>query len=163
MDHALTFITSKLEQHDISYCLCSGTLLGYVRDGRIIPTDKDIDLYIHRKDAGRCVRMLRGYPIYFAFITDEFATCVTHGAAIDLFYYDVSGSDVLDLAFGFTFPASWILPIQKTPTIPFYAPVDPIPYLTLIYGPRWQTPMTEEEYTYTVRDKQYIVTYTDPL
>ena len=161
MDAALAFITQKLDEHRIPYCLCSGTLLGYVRDGSIIKGDKDIDLYIHLRYASRCVSALsRIGKIYFTMITDTCSACVTYGAGIDIFYYDVQGETATDLTFDFDFPAAWVQHTQRSDAIPYSAPTDPIPYIEMTYGPRWRTPMTEDEYSWAVTtDRQYIVSY----
>ncbi len=43
-------VTTILEKHNISYWLDFGTLLGIVRENRILPWDSDIDISIFAKD-----------------------------------------------------------------------------------------------------------------
>lgn len=50
MDEQLKFIIEQLEKHEINYWVDSGTLLGLVRDGKLIEGDSDIDVGIFDKD-----------------------------------------------------------------------------------------------------------------
>lgn len=47
----LRIITDELDKHGIRYCLDGGTLLGIAREGRILPWDDDLDLFIAGEDA----------------------------------------------------------------------------------------------------------------
>ncbi len=42
----LKLVTDILEKNDVNYCLDAGTLLGVVRENRLLPWDTDIDLCI---------------------------------------------------------------------------------------------------------------------
>jgi len=42
----LVYITNLLEKYNIEYWIDSGTLLGIMRDGKLLPNDKDIDISI---------------------------------------------------------------------------------------------------------------------
>jgi phosphorylcholine metabolism protein LicD len=46
MDEQLKFIIEQLEKHEINYWVDSGTLLGLVRDGKLIKGDNDIDISV---------------------------------------------------------------------------------------------------------------------
>ena len=46
MDEQLLIIVEQLEKHKINYWLDSGTLLGLVRDGKLIEGDNDIDISV---------------------------------------------------------------------------------------------------------------------
>ena len=44
MDEQLKFIIEQFEKNEINYWIDSGTLLGLVRDGKLIEGDNDIDV-----------------------------------------------------------------------------------------------------------------------
>ena len=46
MDKQLQEILSSFHQHEINYWLDSGTLLGLMRDGRLLESDRDLDIGI---------------------------------------------------------------------------------------------------------------------
>ena len=46
----LDFVDSICKQHNIAYCLDSGTLLGAARNKGFIPWDEDLDITTHRKN-----------------------------------------------------------------------------------------------------------------
>jgi len=48
--HSLHVWSQFAEQHNITWTLAYGTLLGYVRQGDFIPHDVDIDLFVHLND-----------------------------------------------------------------------------------------------------------------
>lgn len=61
-------VADLLEAHDIPFWLESGTLLGAVREGRLLPWDNDLDLSIRSSDVHRLLRLkwpllLRGYRV----------------------------------------------------------------------------------------------------
>jgi len=49
LSHART-IVNILNDHGIHFWMYGGALLGYVRDGNLIPWDMDIDLFVWKKD-----------------------------------------------------------------------------------------------------------------
>lgn len=61
--HQLLFdVCALLDQHDISYHLEGGTLLGIVRDKKLIPWDHDLDISILASDADRIFQALKHLP-----------------------------------------------------------------------------------------------------
>lgn len=54
----LETITSIFEQLGIKYCLTAGTLLGIVREDRLLPWDTDLDLRIFRTDVRKLPRAI---------------------------------------------------------------------------------------------------------
>ncbi|MDP6837022.1 MAG: LicD family protein [Candidatus Marinimicrobia bacterium] len=46
-------VTSIFESYEIKYCLTAGTLLGIVRENRLLPWDTDLDLRIFRNDVNK--------------------------------------------------------------------------------------------------------------
>lgn len=64
----LLFITSALQNHNIEYFLEGGTLLGIVRDGKLLDWDHDLDLSINQTELHKLVKLklyfaIRGYKL----------------------------------------------------------------------------------------------------
>lgn len=57
----LPFITEQFEAHGIPYWLNSGTLLGMVRDNRLIENDRDIDVSVWWEDRERTLEMISSW------------------------------------------------------------------------------------------------------
>ncbi len=51
-------VTSIFEFYGIKYCLTAGTLLGIVRENRLLPWDTDLDLRIFRNDVTKLSRAM---------------------------------------------------------------------------------------------------------
>ncbi len=71
----LKFVDGFLKKHDIKYWLAYGTLLGAVRDGKMIPWDEDIDLGIEIDDAREVLKHLpelyeAGYSFAISMMSD---------------------------------------------------------------------------------------------
>ena len=94
---ALRQVKEVLDTHDVEYWLDYGTLLGAVRDGKIIPWDNDIDLGMWKKNKEKLPFVLndlnlKGFKIYcgefiIAFRKNNFLICLdlydlTDGKAI---------------------------------------------------------------------------------
>ena len=56
MDKQLQEILSSFHQHEINYWLDSGTLLGLMRDGRLLESDRDLDIGIWDTERASCRR-----------------------------------------------------------------------------------------------------------
>ena len=50
IDEQLNWIINVLEKNKIDYIIDSGTLLGIIREGKLMKWDKDIDITIFEKD-----------------------------------------------------------------------------------------------------------------
>ncbi len=64
----LKVITGILEQSGVTYCLESGTLLGIVRENRLLPWDDDLDLFAPNTEVSKLMSIrwkfwLRGYKV----------------------------------------------------------------------------------------------------
>ena len=57
-------ITTVLEDYDIPYILEAGTLLGVVRENRLLPWDDDVDITITKKYARRLLSSIRKIKKY---------------------------------------------------------------------------------------------------
>ncbi|MCF7793941.1 MAG: LicD family protein [Candidatus Cloacimonetes bacterium] len=54
-------ITEVMEEHEIPYILEAGTLLGIVRENRLLPWDDDVDITIRRHDSDKFLRNLDAF------------------------------------------------------------------------------------------------------
>ena len=63
---ALADLKTLLDKAKIPFFLISGTLLGYLRDGRMLPGDKDIDVGVFQQDYdhARLVKAFRRSPLF---------------------------------------------------------------------------------------------------
>ena len=55
---ALREVKKMLDKHNITYWLDAGTLLGAMRDGKLIPWDNDIDLGTWYKDIDKIINIV---------------------------------------------------------------------------------------------------------
>lgn len=74
---ALHLVAHLLEKNGIKYCLESGTLLGIVREGRLLPWDNDLDLFVDSADAHKLGKLkwplfIRGFVIKEDRVKEEF-------------------------------------------------------------------------------------------
>jgi hypothetical protein len=81
-----------LEQHDVPYWADSGTLLGAIRHGGIIPWDKDCDIGLEHDDRRRLADLIRKSRAGFGVAYDDqptmWITSVKYGIRItDVFSY----------------------------------------------------------------------------
>ncbi len=146
------------ERAGIDLFVTGGTLLGPVRDGRILPSDDDADLaYLSRHDNPSDValesfaleRMLvrSGYEIV-RHSTGHLQLLFPGGTGTDRFYLDIFTYFVCNGFFYGTFHARQpaervtILPLRPLPVhgrmLP--GPADPPQLLEAIYGPGWAVP-----------------------
>jgi len=71
LDQQLKEILDLLHRHDITYWLDSGTLLGLMREGKLLKNDMDIDVGVWSEEEQKLKKMLSlikqaGYTIYSA-------------------------------------------------------------------------------------------------
>lgn len=142
----------------IDLFITGGTLLGPVRDGRIMPSDDDADLaYLSTHDnpsdvalesyAMERALLARGYEI-FRLSTGHLQLMFPGRSVSDRFYIDIFSYFVTEGWFYGTFhvrqPAERvpILPLQRLAVNgrPLLAPADPAALLEAIYGTDWRTP-----------------------
>lgn len=74
---ALHMVADQLEKYGIKYCLESGTLLGIVREGRLLPWDNDLDLFVDSADVDKLDKLkwplfIRGFLIKKYRVKEDF-------------------------------------------------------------------------------------------
>jgi hypothetical protein len=163
-------VAQLLDRSDIPYILEAGTLLGVIRENRLLPWDTDLDMTIRRKDAPRLLD-LRGQ-----FRRAGYRTRVRyHQRSIGPFkkgdirllkvqlpgFLYLSGYSLLDIFVKYEEGEryAWIVSADQ-PVIkycprhfyddrktwlfdgyPFQVPRDPEGYLEYHYGPQWRVPV----------------------
>ncbi len=136
----------------------AGTLLGLVRDGRLLPFDKDLDLglMVHELPAAHALLTGDGWqPVRQLFAIDNLASYIHPRLDVVL---DLCGlladRDGASLLGGFwtgggvpaahqrvtRFPGPLRLVTQATAAGPVWALQDPQPWLEAFYGETWRTP-----------------------
>ena len=149
----LPYLTKLLEANEIKYWLDWGTLLGAVRNGRIIPWDFDIDLGIHDEDVSKVLSLRvdvwkAGYDIKPCSVLPSkllFYKKDNHGDAfhIDLDSWDKDGPvarctfnpDIIHTAE----ELSLLVDIEFEGRL-YPAPRQPEKVLARLFGEDWRTP-----------------------
>ena len=138
--------------HGIVYWADSGTLLGAVRDGRIIVHDDDIDVCVPAAQIRSLIDAVAGtgvYHIYSNPVCLKFGRVGVPEVWIDVFPVERSGERIeyTNMLARVSWPngfyiATEILPLGRMPLgdIHIWAPRDPIPYLERMYG-NWRVPV----------------------
>jgi phosphorylcholine metabolism protein LicD len=80
-------ITGLLERYGVRYCLDGGTLLGIVREGRLLPWDSDMDLFVPSTEIPKlrkCILplWLRGYKLRLTRVTEDYGPMPKDGLRI---------------------------------------------------------------------------------
>jgi len=157
LKHLLQESLKVLREHDVPTCLAYGTLLGKVRNGKIIPHDDDIDVLIDvskRDTVERIGRTLRetGSNLYMVprknmvrlIYKDPKNGKIVRG---DIFYYKRAIHTGTKCIYVFQedsyFPYAQMFPMIQTTMYgqTCYIPGDPHAWLKLQYGPDYMTPM----------------------
>lgn len=153
-------ITTIFDEHNITYFIHSGTLLGSVREGNIIPHDDDIDIAIFPHDiefllSDEFNRELKKYNLKFIpFKTDKGIIKLKdlnskHGIFIDIFIFRKNGHKIeydaevsRNLWKNGWFDEKELFPLTLYPLgdIKLFGPNDPYPYLCRHFGKDWKIP-----------------------
>ena len=71
----LVYIKEICEQHNISYSLCGGSLIGAIRHKGFIPWDDDIDIFLTRDNYNHLINVLKSetrYKLYTPGVTPHY-------------------------------------------------------------------------------------------
>lgn len=158
----LNRLNTICEKHQIQYWADSGTLLGAVREGGIIPHDDDVDICMTKHQIDRLMSVIdttkdsevklykANFPVYkFEFV------------GIDRAWIDIFEVEDQDNVFRYkerecqeVWPNFWnnkidLFPLQRAKLDSEYVwiPKNPIPYLERCYGKDWQTPVKYDRHT----------------
>lgn len=153
-------ITTVFDKHNITYFIHSGTLLGSVREGNIIPHDDDIDIAIFPHDIEYLLseefeQELNKYDLKFIpFKTNKGIIKLKdlnskHGIFIDIFIFRKNGHKVeydseisRNIWKNGWFDENELFPLTlyRLGDLNLFGPNDPYPYLLRHFGKDWKIP-----------------------
>ena len=165
--HILKNVAEMLDREGVRWWVDYGTLLGFVRNGGLIPFDKDCDLCILADDRAKLLALKdewneMGFHASYAHPkpTQRFRTGDRVKVALsqrnrtntDIFvwernkpkkgFLDRRNYIGADLYKGREFPIKWLLPLQRGQWdgINVSVPAEPVKLVAWRYGDDWQTP-----------------------
>ena len=146
-ERCLIDFKAALEGIDVPFFLMAGTVLGYIRDGRLLEGDKDVDVGIFEKDYDkpRIEAALRASAKFQIKRVDDHADRIRavhrNGVWIDVFPYYTEGHRTWHAG---TVARWWHEPFDLKPYVvadtEFMIPADTEAYLEWNYGPDWRIP-----------------------
>lgn len=162
-------VAEALDGAGIRWWIDYGTLLGWVRNGGLIPWDKDCDLGILADDRDRLKALqagflAMGYHAVFSPIRptqrfrsgDRMKVCLSNRnrTNVDIFIWYKRPGGILDrknyigadLYKGREFPVDWVLPLQRGTWdgIDVSVPAEPEKLAEHRYGASWREPLREK-------------------
>jgi len=140
----LDVICTMMEENNIPFYLDCGTLLGCIREGRLLKNDTDIDLTIHLSFWEKLSKMVdfSKYGLEVKKITQGFPN-YDYGNMITLNLKNTNSDYYCDI---YANPAFPLLDISKMNNKEYPVPKDPGLYLTQLYG-NWKVPSSIHAYT----------------
>lgn len=104
--HIFKQMVNHLEKFGISYWLCYGTLLGYLRYGTIIPWDDDIDICINIKDLKQLQNSVYNTNYVITKTNNMLYRFTIGNIDIDIFVIDFSLDNPKEMKFDEVYPLS---------------------------------------------------------
>lgn len=145
----LTHVTDIMSKNNIVYWLEGGTLLGSIRENRIMIWDDDTDIGIDAIDIEKVLALDFGYfqNSKIEFVDKSWGVQLSNGHIwTDIFLYDHVGDTYTSRYCKYikhvdVFKSSDLFPLKVSPLFDKEFPVanNPIPYLKSVYGDKWQT------------------------
>ena len=175
----LRYVSERLAH--LPYFLFYGTLLGYQREGNIIPNDDDIDLMIDRVHHDEIKEIFKGTEVFIRHRRAEFRTgFFLQGVRviddvqtfIDFYLYqDLEDRSYVSEHWNFTgkngtdatalhVPKRAIYPIQDATMqgIDVKVPANPKACCAFLYGKNWRTPRSKDtDYRMEVRNHRPVM------
>lgn len=143
---ALKDLKSCLNNANIEFFLISGTLLGCIREGKLLGHDKDIDVGVWRKDVStqELITACRTSGVFYILSSSNDELVVVrhvNGTTIDIFVHEQNSEGV----WHFGGKCKWYnTPFALTKKLflndEYLIPANYHLYLTENYGPDWQIP-----------------------
>jgi phosphorylcholine metabolism protein LicD len=142
-----------LNNNKIEYFVCYGSLLGIIREGRLLEFDDDIDILVHENDYERAYNLINNK--YTLIRTDpDFCQGYIHEGKIELYKYIKDATKIIDKwttrgKLQGTFDKDMIYPIRNTyvSTLKIYVnvPNKPEKVLEKLYS-NWRVPTRDKGY-----------------
>ncbi len=94
-ENAFKKVISIFNSNDIEYFINYGTLLGIIREGRLLEFDDDVDILVHEKNYDKAYNLIK--KEYTLMLTDsDFCQGYSHEGQIELYKYTVDNKNVID-------------------------------------------------------------------
>ena len=86
-------VVTLLEKHNIHFWMYGGALLGYVRNGELIPWDKDIDLFVWKDEYQKLLQLKNEFKKagFKYFIREKHIKLAWEDKNISLMHYELQG------------------------------------------------------------------------
>lgn len=160
----------------IRFWLCAGSVLGHVREGRFLPTDKDVDLGVWAEDRERVSQAFRDHRLQVTRDRPHQINVSVGGVKIDIHchYFDGNATPNKSVYFDlhykgkvlrhrypeWCFGAGDHTDLGLAPTV-FYLKETLLPnnieeYLTIHYGEDWQTPKSGWKWYSSARNMEVL-------
>ncbi len=173
VEKMLADIAELMFKADVEYIVDGGTLLGIVREGRLLPWDTDIDLSIRSDQAEKLIKQrwrlwLKGYRTRVKYLKKDigpFKAGQVRIIKVQTHFMGIKKHDIADIFVKYKYDGEYLNLVGKTELITwafpvkfleqhqfvelngkkYMAPVDLDEYLTLLYGD-WKTPVKEWDF-----------------
>ena len=158
LERALDISVAVLERHRLPYALGFGTLLGHVRDGRMIDGDDDVDIFVETKHFSNAVLAMKShFPEKVSLLESPYFRCfMVQGVQVDL--YSLINEDDRDCYVCWenqVFPSNIMFPFRKRGK--YMLPSRPESALVAMYGEDWRTPQDGKFYTHVDVEKSRVM------
>lgn len=149
-----------LNENNINYVVMYGSLLGLIREGKLLETDNDVDILVHKDDIEKAVEMMKKAAMP---MDDDRGNIKRHISdkygLIEFYIYEVHDDYLVDLwsaqqakgrpNYVYRFKKDDILPFQNKNyygLLPVSIPRQPEKVLASTYGPSWRIPRGGNDY-----------------
>ena len=157
LQNALDLSVKALNDNNVPHALGFGTLLGYVRDGRMIDGDDDVDIFIETKDFSNAVLAMKSrFPEKVSVLESPYFRCFTvQGVQVDLYSILRQKEHCFLCWEDGVFSSNTMFPFRKRGK--YMLPNHPESVLVAMYGKNWRTPQDGKFFDHVDEKKSKMV------